>query len=70
MLKVVGLSVKVTSHVGRKTAGRLWLDAGVSMSAVRKALGHRTVAMTEQYYVRVGEELVAREFGRAFGRKS
>jgi integrase/recombinase XerD len=63
---VAGLGTKVTSHVGRKTAGRLWLDAGVPIAAVSKALGHRTIAMTEQYYVRVGEDLVAREFARVY----
>ncbi|WP_227768641.1 site-specific integrase [Hymenobacter sp. 15J16-1T3B] len=67
---VAGLAIKpeqLTTHIGRKTAGRLWLDAGVSIAAVSKALGHRTIAMTEQYYVRAGEDLVSREFNKAFG---
>jgi len=66
---IVGMSQKITSHVGRKTAGRLWLDEGVSMPAVSKALGHKNVAMTERIYVKVGEELVQREFERVYGKQ-
>ncbi|MBC6988909.1 site-specific integrase [Hymenobacter sp. BT491] len=66
----LNLSQRVTTHVGRKTAGRLLLDEGFSMAAVSKFLGHKTVAMTEKYYVRAGEELVAREVERLHPNRS
>ena len=58
LLKIVGrcckIETKLTSHVFRRTFGQMMLDMGISMEAVSKMLGHKTVAVTERHYVRVG----------------
>ena len=64
---VLGLGLVLTSHVGRKTAGALWLGAGMNMEAVSKSLGHATVAITQKFYVHISEDVVSREFSRVYG---
>ena len=63
---VVGLTMRLTSHVGRKTAGAQFLAAGVSLDAVSKVLGHSSVLQTQHCYVSITNEVVAREFARAY----
>lgn len=58
----IGFSGNLTSHVGRKTAGMLLLDAGVSIEVVSRVLGHSGVAITERYYAHVLETRILREF--------
>ncbi len=59
-------SEKMTSHVGRKTAGVLMLNAGIRMETVSKFLGHASVRMTERAYAKILNRTVADEFGRVF----
>ena len=63
---VVGLTMRLTSHVGRKTAGAQFLAAGVSLDAVSKVLGHSSVLMTQKFYVEVTSSVVSREFAKAY----
>ena len=44
---LVGLKQHITTHVGRKTAGMVLLQDGVSMTIVSRVLGHSSVAVTE-----------------------
>jgi integrase/recombinase XerD len=59
----------LTSHVGRKTAGAQFLQAGITLEAVSKILGHSSVLMTQRHYVNLTDTLVAREFLRVFGKQ-
>ncbi|WP_083925296.1 site-specific integrase [Flexithrix dorotheae] len=58
---IVGIDLKLTTHVARKTAGHIWLNKGVKMEAVSKMLGHKSIRTTEQLYAKVHPELVFRE---------
>lgn len=71
-LKQIGLFAgldpeKCTSHVGRKTAGVLLLNAGIRMEVVSKFLGHSSVKMTEKVYAKILDKTVLNEFDRVFG---
>lgn len=58
---------KLTSHVGRKTAGVLMLNAGIRMETVSKFLGHSSVKMTEKVYAKILDTTVVDDFGKLFG---
>ncbi len=51
--QTIGVPFKISSHVMRKTAGMLWLQAGVPYALVSKMLGHSNIATTQRHYVRV-----------------
>ncbi|SFP79030.1 site-specific integrase [Hymenobacter arizonensis] len=58
---------KMTSHVGRKTAGVLMLNRGIRMEVVSKFLGHSSVTMTEKVYAKILDTTLVNEFDRVFG---
>ena len=58
---------RLTSHVGRKTAGALLLADGMSLDSVSKVLGHSSVVLTQTVYVHLTDTLVAKEFARVYG---
>ena len=58
---------RLTSHVGRKTAGALLLADGMSLDAVSKVLGHSSVVMTQRHYCDITSGIVAQEFQRIYG---
>lgn len=59
-------NLRLTSHVGRKTAGALLLQDGMSLAAVSKVLGHASVLMTQKHYVSITDNVVASEFARVY----
>ncbi|MBX2844015.1 MAG: site-specific integrase [Flammeovirgaceae bacterium] len=58
---IVGIDLKLTTHVARKTAGNLWLNKGIKMEVVSKMLGHKSIKTTERLYAKVHPELVFQE---------
>jgi integrase/recombinase XerD len=71
MLKQVGefagiAACKMNSHIGRKTAGVILLNAGIRMEVVSKVLGHSSVKMTEKAYAKILDKTVLDEFSRVF----
>ncbi|GAB2554435.1 hypothetical protein GCM10027190_00980 [Spirosoma areae] len=56
VLKAIGESIgfpySLTTKVGRKTAGALWLLEGYSIHEISRFLGHSSIAMTESHYVK------------------
>ncbi len=60
-------NLRLTSHVGRKTAGALLLGDGMSLAAVSKVLGHASVVMTQKHYVTITDQVVNKEFERVYG---
>lgn len=58
--------VGLTSHVGRKTAGALLLEAGMSLEAVSKVLGHANTLITQRLYCSITDRMVSKEFARVF----
>ncbi|RZJ88145.1 MAG: hypothetical protein EOO60_11420, partial [Hymenobacter sp.] len=57
---------KLTTHVGRKTAGVMMLNLGVRMEVVSKYLGHRSVSMTERVYAKILDKTLIEDFSRVF----
>lgn len=71
-LKQVGLIVglgreKMTTHVGRKTAGTLMLNKGIPIEAVAKFLGHSSTKITQKLYAKLLDTTVLDAFSKAFG---
>lgn len=65
-LKIVadaaGIEKELTSHVGRRTAGYVWLNGGIPMEVVAKCLGHTSVRTTEKAYARIIDKTVVSAF--------
>lgn len=65
-LKIVadaaGVETELTSHVGRRTAGYLWLNGGIPIEVVAKCLGHTSVRTTEKAYARILDKTIISAF--------
>lgn len=65
-LKIVadaaGVDTELTSHVGRRTAGYIWLNGGIPIEVVAKCLGHTSVKTTEKAYARILDKTVVAAF--------
>ena len=65
-LKIVadaaGVEKELTSHVGRRTAGYIWLNGGIPMEVVAKCLGHTSVRTTEKAYARILDKTIITAF--------
>lgn len=55
---------KLTSHMGRRTAGYLWLNGGIPIEVVSKCLGHSSIAMTQRAYAKVLDTTIVNAFKR------
>lgn len=64
---LLNLSKHITTHVGRKTAGMILLQDGVSLTIVSRILGHRSITITERVYARVLTDTVTNEMSKVFG---
>jgi integrase/recombinase XerD len=65
---LAGISAdKMHSHVGRKTAGTLMLNRGVTLPAVSKFLGHSSTLITQKLYAKLLDTTVVDAFGAVFG---
>lgn len=65
-LKIVadaaGVETELTSHVGRRTAGYIWLNGGIPIEVVAKCLGHTSVRTTEKAYARILDKTIIAAF--------
>lgn len=65
-LKIVadaaGVDTELTSHVGRRTAGYIWLNGGIPIEVVAKCLGHTSVRTTEKAYARILDKTIIAAF--------
>lgn len=48
-----GIDKNITSHMGRRTAGSVWLNSGIPIEVVSKCLGHSSIAMTQRAYAKI-----------------
>ncbi len=48
--EILGFSVKLTTHIGRKTFGTIALNDGYSIESVSKMLGHTNIKTTQGHY--------------------
>lgn len=68
-LKIVGdaagIGLPLTSHVGRRTAGSIWLNSGISIDIVAKCLGHQSIQVTQRAYAKILDTTVLEAFKKA-----
>ena len=64
---LLGFSHPLTTKVGRKTAGAMWLLEGYSIHEISRFLGHSSIAMTESYYVKTSALTADRAMQRMKG---
>ncbi|SDK27705.1 Site-specific recombinase XerD [Catalinimonas alkaloidigena] len=50
---ILGIEKNLTTHVGRKTAGMIWLNNNVPLETVSKLLGHTKLSTTQLSYAEV-----------------
>jgi integrase/recombinase XerD len=58
---------KMTTHVGRKTAGTLFLNMGAPLPVVSKILGHANVLITQRLYAELLDTTVIDAFAMLGG---
>jgi len=60
--KIVGK--KLHTHMGRKTAGALFLEYGFSIEAVSSFLGHQNYQLTAKVYAKITSKKIENEMDR------
>lgn len=60
ILQMIGLlnASALTLRSGRKTAGMIWLNAGIPIEIVSKMLGHKNIAITQKHYAKILNETI------------
>lgn len=48
-----GIGKPITTHMGRRTAGSIWLNSGISIDVVAKCLGHQSIQVTQRAYAKI-----------------
>jgi site-specific recombinase XerD len=65
-LKIVadaaGIDKPITSHMGRRTAGSIWLNMGIPIDVVAKCLGHQSIQVTQRAYAKILDTTVQDAF--------
>ena len=65
-LKIVGdaagIDKPITSHMGRRTAGSIWLNMGIPVDVVAKCLGHQSIQVTQRAYAKILDTTVKDAF--------
>ncbi|MCK8493155.1 site-specific integrase [Spirosoma sp. RP8] len=64
------ISVRLTTHVARKTCASFYIANGVPLTSVATMLGHKKTSTTEQYYTERTEEAVIRHINEFQARKN
>jgi integrase/recombinase XerD len=59
--KLANIDKVISSHVGRRTAGYMWLNEGISMEVVSRMLGHSSIKETERIYAKILPKIVAEQ---------
>lgn len=65
-LKMVADAARIdknlTSHMGRRSAGMIWLNMGIPIEIVSRCLGHSSIITTQKAYARVLDKTIAEAF--------
>ena len=57
-----GIDRNLTSHMGRRTAGSVWLNSGIPIEVVSKCLGHSSIVMTQKAYAKILDTTILEAF--------
>lgn len=60
-----GIEKPITSHMGRRTAGSIWLNSGIPVDVVAKCLGHQSIQVTQRAYAKILDTTVSDAFEKA-----
>ena len=59
--KKLGLSIRLSSHIGRHTFTRIGLQKNVSLYSLSKLLNHKSIKTTQVYLKNFDEEIIYKE---------
>ena len=59
-----GIEKNITSHMGRRTAGSIWLNNGIPLEVVSRCLGHSSIATTQKAYARILDKTIVAAFAK------
>ena len=59
-----GIDKKVTSHMGRRSAGSIWLNKGIPLEVVSKCLGHNSLITTQKAYAQILDKTIVAAFAK------
>lgn len=59
--EILGFTIKLTTHIGRKTFGTIALNEGYSIESVSRMLGHSSIKTTQSHYAVVLRKRIANE---------
>lgn len=62
MADAAGIDKPITSHMGRRTAGSIWLNMGIPIDVVAKCLGHQSIQVTQRAYAKILDTTVVDAF--------
>jgi integrase len=60
--EICGIEKYLTTHIARKTFATLKLNAGYSIEAVSKMVGHKNISITQTHYATPGMERILNEY--------
>lgn len=59
-----GIDKNLTSHMGRRSAGSIWLNGGIPLEIVSKCLGHSSIITTQKSYAKVLDDTIRAAFAK------
>lgn len=59
-----GIDKNITSHVGRRSAGSIWLNGGIPLEVVSKCLGHSSIITTQKSYAQILDKTIMAAFAK------
>lgn len=58
----VGIDRNLTTHVGRRSAGDIWLNKGIPFEIVSRCLGHKSIITTQKAYAYIFDKTISETF--------
>lgn len=59
-----GIDMNLTTHVGRRSAGDIWLNKGIPLEIVSKCLGHKSIITTQKAYAYIFDKTISETFAK------
>ncbi len=57
-----GIDKNLTTHMGRRSAGDIWLNSGIPLEVVSKCLGHKSIITTQKAYAYLFDDTIKDAF--------
>lgn len=59
-----GIDKNITSHMGRRSAGSIWLNNGIPLEVVSRCLGHSSLVTTQKSYAKILDKTIQEAFAK------